>query len=504
MNLPTQITEWSQRVRTWWTEARPVQRYGVLGGAGTVAVLILIMVAVGGRRTEWPGAILYAELDYQEAAEVSRRLREIQIRHRLTADASAILVPEDEVRDLQLQLAGEGYPRTGRVGYEIFDRSQLAMTDFLQKVNLKRALQDELAETLERIQGVRSARVHLVIPEPSLFSDEQHPVTAAVTLALARNVRLERRRIEAVAYLVAASVEGLHTENVVIVDDTGTMLSEERDPFVKMAHRQFELQRQIETALERKVQSLMDQVIGDERSRVRINAELDFNQMTTQTETVDPGERQIIISEEISETRSAERGTEEHAIRNYEVSRTLQNIVGQVGRVSRLSLALTIDQTRVIVDPASGQYIEEDRSAAEIDNLANLAREAVGFSTERGDRITVLAIPFDKTQELRAKAEEEARKRKEFWTGIAINMAKIMGIIAALITLRYIIQAIGRGVGVEEELQDLGETQDAAADEFERTETPHDMILNRIQHMVHERPDDAARLIRTMLLEESQ
>jgi flagellar M-ring protein FliF len=378
------------------------------------------------------------------------------------------------------------------------------MTDFLQSVNYLRALQAELEETLVRIDGVRDARVHLVIPEPSLFTEEQNPVTASVQLTLESNVKLKRDRIDAISYLIGASVEGLDIENVVILDASGNLLTEENDPLVKMANKQFEMQQQIEKVLENKVQSLMDQVIGTDRSRVRVNVQLDFDRMNTQREVFEPGVTQVIISEETNETSSAEQGTEENAIRNYEVNRTVQNIVGSVGAVERVSMALTIDKTKVVFDAAQAKYIEEERTEEEITKLAGLAKEAVGLDEERGDEITVFAMNFDKTQEIQAKEELEATARQEFWTDIAINVAKILGIIAALITLRFIIQAIGRGVGVEEELEVLGEiSADIEEDDFERPETPHEMILGRVQQMVRERPEDAAKLIRTMLMEET-
>ena len=506
MNLPSQVTDLSDRSRTFWDEAPPLQRYGLLAGLSVLLVILVVAISsFTSSEEEWEGAILYADLEYQEAAEVSRRLSELQVRHKLTADASAILVPQDQVRDLRLQMAGEGFPRSGRLGYKVFDEAQLTMTDFLQRVNLLRALQDELAETLEGIDGVRDARVHLVIPEPSLFTEEQNPVTASVALSLEGNSKLKPEKIAAIVYLVSASVEGLDTENVVIVDSAGELLSEEKDPLVKMANKQFEMQQQVERVLQKKVQSLMDQVIGKDRSRVRINVALDFSQTNTVLETVDPGATQVVISEETNEKTSAEQGNEEQAVRNYEVNKTIQNIIGQVGSIQRMSMALTVDETKVVIDPTSGDYIEEPRPQSEIANLAELAREAVGFDETRGDHITVFAMPFDKTQELKARQDAEQDQRKELWTGIAINVAKILAIIGALIMLRFIIQAIGRGVGVEEELEVLGEIQsDVEEEEFERPETPHEILLTRIQQMVREHPEDASKLIRTMMMEEIQ
>lgn len=506
MNLPTQISDITDRSRSWFEEAPPTQRYGVMGIGALLMALVIFAVSsgFGDGGGEWEGRILYANMEFEEVAEVSNRLRIMEVPHRLTSDATAILVPADQYMDLRIQMAGEGFPKSGRIGYEIFDEAQLAMTDFLQSVNYLRALQAELEETLVRIDGVRDARVHLVIPEPSLFTEEQNPVTASVQLTLESNVKLKRDRIDAISYLIGASVEGLDIENVVILDASGNLLTEENDPLVKMANKQFEMQQQIEKVLENKVQSLMDQVIGTDRSRVRINVQLDFDRMNTQREVFEPGATQVIISEETNETSSAEQGTEENAIRNYEVNRTVQNIVGSVGAVERVSMALTIDKTKVVFDAAQAKYIEEERTEEEITKLAQLAKEAVGLDEERGDEITVFAMNFDKTQEIQAKEELEATARQEFWTDIAINVAKVLGIIAALITLRFIIQAIGRGVGGEEELEVLGEiSADIEEEDFERPETPHEMILGRVQQAVRERPEDAAKLIRSMLMEET-
>ncbi|MEE3257762.1 MAG: flagellar basal-body MS-ring/collar protein FliF [Candidatus Latescibacterota bacterium] len=505
MNLPTQISDITDRSRSWWDEAPPTQRYGVMG-FGALLVIVVIFAAISGIGDEegaWEGRILYANLEFEEAAEISNRLRIMEVPHRLTPDATTILVPEDQYMDLRITLAGEGFPKSGRIGYEIFDDAQLAMTDFLQQVNFLRALQAELEETLVRIDGIRDARVHLVIPEPSLFTEEQNPVTASVQLSLGGNVKLKRDRVDAIGYLISASVEGLDIEQVVILDDGGNLLSEEKDPLVKMANKQFEMQQQVEKVLERKVQTLMDQVIGTDRSRVRVNVALDFDRTNIQRETFEPGATQVIISEETSETSSAEQGTEEQAIRNYEVNRSVHNIIGSVGSVKRISMALTVDKTKVVQDAATQEYIEEDRSQEEIDQLAGLAEESIGLDRSRGDEITVFAMHFDKTQEIKAREDLEATARQEFWTDIAILVAKFLGIIVALITLRFIIQAIGRGVGVEEELEVLGEVAaDIEEEEFERPETPHEMILSRVQNMVRERPEDAAKLIRTMLMEE--
>ena len=506
MNLPDGLTDIADRPRSWWESAPQTHRLGAIGGA--VALLVVLIFGVTSMTEEeedWDSAILYTNLDFFEAGEITTRLADLDVRYRLSSDGTAILVPKDEERDLRLKLAGEGYPKSGRIGYKIFEEAQLAMTDFLQRVNLKRALQEELEETILSIDNMRNVRVHLVTPEPSLFTEEQNPVTASVTLTMASGVKLKPKQINAIVHLVSASVEGLETESVVVLDSEGNMLSEEHDPLVSAANKQFRMQQSVERVLEKKVQSLMDEVIGRDRSRVRVNVELDFSQQESTVTEVNPGQNKIVVSEETNEKNSAEQGSEENAIRNYEVNRTFRRIVGSVGTVKRISMALTVDQTKVVYNPDTETYDVEDRTQAEIDQLRDLAQAAVGIDATRGDEVSVYSMPFDKSQEIQARKAAEEAATEEFWKNIAINVAKILGIIAALVTLRFIIQAIGRGVGVEEDVEVLGDISEDIEDEdgFERPETPHEITLRRVQDMVREHPEDAAKLIRTMLMEDN-
>ena len=318
MNLPEGLTDLAERPRSMWEGASSAQRYAAMdGGAVLVIGLLIGIFAFTGDDEEWEPAILYANLDYQEAAEITTRLAALGIEYNITDDVSTIVVPKEEVRDLRLMLAAEGFPKSGRMGYDIFEEAQLSMTDFLQQINHQRALQEELEMTLLELDGIRNARVHLVIPQPSLFTEEQNPVTASVTLTLISDTRLKPKQINAISHLVSASVEGLDTESVVILDSEGTMLSEEQDPLVSAANKQFRMQQSVERALEKKVQTLMDEVIGTNRSRVRVNVELDFSQQNRQEHMVTPGATQVVISEE---TNAAQRNRQSEITRLTERS----------------------------------------------------------------------------------------------------------------------------------------------------------------------------------------
>ena len=200
------------------------------------------------------------------------------------------------------------------------------------------------------------------------------------------------------------------------------------------------LQEQIVArALEKNVQSLMSDIIGAHRSTVRIDVDLLFTSKKTQRHTVDPDNPRVVLNEETSESLSAETGTQESAVRSYGTNRTMEELVETGGVIGKLTMAFSVDATKVSpVAGHPGQYEEIERSAEEIEKLRQLAEKAVGFDAERGDEITVFALRFDKSQLIQAREEAVAGERKEFWTGVAINTSKIVFILIALLVARRV------------------------------------------------------------------
>jgi flagellar biosynthesis/type III secretory pathway M-ring protein FliF/YscJ len=201
---------------------------------------------------------------------------------------------------------------------------------------------------------------------------------------------------------------------------------------------QFEHQQRVEDALQTRAQTMLDQIIGRNRSTVRIHAALDFSHRTAESSTVEPDGGQVVLSEETSEKNSAEHGTEENMVRNFEVNRLIENTIGPVGRIRKLSIALTVDKTKVIHDIESNEYREIDRHQEEIRQLNALVGHAVGFDRKRGDEFSMFAMRFDKSQEIQAREVAVTGERREFWTGLVINLAKIGAILFALLVLRWI------------------------------------------------------------------
>jgi len=432
MDLRTRITH---RIGQWpakWSAINQWQRLGIIGGGAFLALLLVItLTTLMKDEDDWDPAILYADLDPSEAVEVHRYLNEWQIANRMTEDRRAVLVPEAMVRMLRLSLATEGFPRSGRMGYEIFDEASLAMTDVLKKVGFQRILKDELEATLEQLEGVRYARVHLVIPGPSLFTGEQNPITASVTLSLAQNVGLEPEIIDGIRYLIHASVQGLDREDVVVVDAEGNLLSEGPSPF-EASNESLGLQLRAEQVLEAEALDLLEGIIGKERARVRANISLDFSP---------------------------------DAAHRTKLNEKIRRIIARKAAVQRISLALTFDETMLTVDSETGNYIESPRSQEEIDSLTSLVKHVVIFQEDQGDQMAVLGMPFDKTAEIFLRDEQ----LKEFWTDAAIETARLIGLIFAFLVLHFVVVKTSRrldteGVPERTESNDAGTEEDSQED----------------------------------------
>ena len=492
-----------ERAREMWESLDRNRKMAVGGGAGAV-LLVLMFLTFSGGEAEVRLLPLYTDLDLKEAGQLTARLQDIGQDFELGGDGSVILVPEEDRLRLRTTLAAEGYPKTGLIGYEVFDEVPLGMTDFLQKVKLRQALEGELRKTILQLDQVEDVRLHVVMPEPSLFVEEEQPPTASIMLRLRPRMTLSQEQIKGVQNLVASSVEGLHFRNITVVDNEGNPLSEEVDPLAGATTKQLEIQRNVEHYLEARAQDVLDKVLGPDQAVVRISVDLSFDQTEETIESFD-SENPVLLSEDRSEESSAEAGTKERVTSNYEISKTIKRITGAVGSIRRVSASLTVNSQKPIYDRDTNTLSYEVRTPEEFDQVAGVVRGAIGYDDVRGDQLTMSSMPFA-TLDLRA---EEAKKRKseereQLITSIVLNVAKGVAIVIALLVLRAIIGAIGRGVAREEEIamEAQRELEDEAAVE-EIPETPHELLLGRIAQLISERPEDAAKLIRTMLIEDA-
>lgn len=381
----------------------------ILGG-----IALLIGIAYWAGRPDY--ALLFGNLEPTDASRIVESLESQNVKYEIRERGTAVYVPREDVYELRLRLAGEGLVSDGPAGYELFDKGTLGMTDFMQKLNLKRALEGELAKTISSIKQVELCRVHLVIPERSPFRDTQAQPSASVVLQLAGNSSLTPQQIEGITELVAGAVEGLTPTDVTILDTRGNLLSnpEAGNTDSMAGNAQLKMQRAIENHLTEKGQSMLDQVLGPGNAIVRVTAVLDFSHKVSEREVIDP-ESQTVISEEQLEEQG-NPGTAASSVRNYELSRTRERLEKEVGNISYLTVSVILNHARRPVTSAGEEAGNENLEPTpytpeELLNIESIVQNAVGFNPERGDRIAIHQTRFDTTVDEQI-AEEMLRQRR--------------------------------------------------------------------------------------------
>lgn len=367
--------------------------------------------------------LLYGDLNADDSSRITSQLSSQNVPFELLQGGSQIMVPSDRALKLRLSLASQGIPSGGSLGYELFDDQQtIGTTSFVQNINLVRALEGELARTIQTISSIRSARVHLVLPRRELFSREKHQASASITLRMGDGL-LERDQIAGIQHLVAAAVPGLVPARVSIISSSnGKLLAGgfEEDSASFMAVKSQEQQRNFERRMSHTIESLLEKTVGFGKVRAEVKADMDFDRISTTDEKFDP-DGQVIKSnqsiEETNQTRDTEGtqpvtvgtnlpdpnvGSGENASSsgaqsrieetvNFEVSKKIINHVREVGIINRLSVAVLIDGVRGIED---NEPTYQPRSEAEMELLATLVRGAIGFNADRGDTVEVINMEF--------------------------------------------------------------------------------------------------------------
>lgn len=364
---------------------------------GAIAGIILLVTVVN----KPTYGTLFTNLAPQDASKIVEKLQEKKIPYELDNAGKTILIPKEKIYDIRLSLAGEGLPQSSVIGYEIFDRTNIGVTDFVQKVNYRRALEGEIARTILQLEEVEAARVHIVVPEKTIFKEDEKPTTASIVLKLRANKTLRKENVQGMVHLVASSVEGLDPSNVTILDSYGRMLSETEKPNSLSAKTstQYELQQKVENYLAQKAQTMLEGIVGSGNARVQVTAELDFRQVERTLEQYDP-DKTAVRSEQLSEEKTVTRdsvqpSTKSHSVTNYEVNKTIEHIVESVGGVRRLSVAAIVNGTRKEI-AKEGQTVTEyqPRPKEEMDQLSEIVKRAVGFDAKRNDEVSVVNLPF--------------------------------------------------------------------------------------------------------------
>ena len=400
-------------IRDFFSRLSIAQRVS-LGAVVLLVLVSLIAIILFANRSEF--SLLFGHLPETTASEVVEVLKSENIEYELRDGGSSIYVPNEHVYDLRLRLAREGIITDGANGYEIFDENMLGMTDFMQKLNMRRALEGELARTISSIEQVSMARIHLVIPERSPFRETQTEPTASVVLDLKSGARLSPANIEGIIALVAGSVEGLEPADVNILDSKGNMLSDpdSANPDLQLTTNQMRMQEEKEAYLTEKAQSLLEQMLGPGNAIIRLNLELDFSRSITENNLIDPESQTVIAEERLQEEAEIENANS--SVRNYEVSRTRETVEKSAGEIAYLSVSVILNYREAVpaeAEQAVEQVAYEPIPAAEMANIEMLVKETVGWREDRGDGFAISQIQFDTSMDEQIAQQISDQKRRE-------------------------------------------------------------------------------------------
>ncbi len=529
-----------------WRQQSLYRKIG-LGALLIAAVTGLIFFFTWAQTPDY--ATAFTELSGEDGAAVVDYLKENNIAYELANGGSTIRVPANQVYETRLALAGQGLPGEGAIGMELFDTATLGMTDFVQQVNYQRALEGELARTIGSLNAVKSARVHIVIPQPVLFSEEEEPTTASVVVELQSGQRLNPEQVRAISHLVSSAVEGLTPENLTIVDMDGNVLADGSNSTIGMAYSasQIEAKNNYERDLERRIETMLTNILGPDKAVVRVATEMNWDQVETETETYFPGEEGGVLrsSRVITEAYGADAlttggvpgtdtnipdaatfqtdeegdGTDSDYVRrditsNYEVSRTSQRTVAATGQVEKLSVSVVVDN---ITDPATLGAIEQAAIAA------------AGIDQTRGDVLTVNSIEFDRTLEVEQAAALEETQQREFYFQLAQWGAVGVALLALFFVVRSMLRSLrpppvkpeikveepddARAALLEEmskmtelspgEVGDLAKIGAPSLDPNQQQAAEKAQMMRQLQLMARNKPETIAQIIQFWLAEDS-
>jgi len=426
--------------RLWGNTTAP-QRMG-LAAFALICIGLLVLVAAMARRPHFE--VLYANLQPEDAAEVVKHLRDLKAPYRV-GGSGTIEAPAEQVDELRLDLASEGLPTGGQTGFELFDKTQLGISEFGEQLNYQRALQGELARTISHLDSVEQARVHISIPRERLYEEEQEKATASVVLTLRGGKQLGSSQVASVVHLVSGAVGGLSPEAVTVVDTRGRLLSSADDSGpggagMSAAANQLQLRREYEREVEQAVQSMLDGVVGPGKTVVRVSASLDFERVESERETYQPMADGNGVLQSKHETKETYHGLAEpgalgipgvssnsaaatvaaktsprsdqydrsDVTAEYKVSRQVERSLRPPGQVKRLSIAVLVD---------------EKAKTAKMDDLKAAVSAAAGLDSARGDTVVISQAPFEPA------AEEEKGSKvsaiRDFYVSVGKDFAAV-------------------------------------------------------------------------------
>jgi len=535
------------------------QKYIIIGSVvAVILVLTFLVVYNTTTSTKKPGyAILFENLKPQDAALIVQYLDKNQIPYVIPKDG-IIEVPKDMVQKVRLEVAAQGLPKSSKVGFELFDKSSFGATDFEQNVKYLRALEGELARTIESISAVEEAKVNIAIPKESVFVEKQVLPTASVLIKLRPNMILMPKQIQGIKWLVAAAVPKLKPENVKIIDQFGNPLGENDELTQNNELLKAELlyKKRVEKALEEKIISLIAPIVGGERKVVaKVSVDIDFSKVKSKSTIYSPDN--VVRSEQTIEesrigTKPKEVGGVPGAVSNigpvqgtkngqvidkynksetttnYEISTTIKDVKESFPKIKRITAAVVVDGHYKVNKDGKKEFVP--LSEVELKNIENLVKNAIGFDIKRGDSVSISSFEFTHLATASAKTPVgKVMSMLEMYLGPFAPILKYLFLAVVLfIFYKKVIapftqkmletpvveeEPVKQEVVIDEEeldstydkikeLKEKVEQQLGISGEINEEELKYEVLLERVTKMVEEQPEQVAKVLENLIREE--
>ncbi|CAH0299483.1 Flagellar M-ring protein [Massilia sp. Bi118] len=458
------------RPKYWET---PMGKKVVAGAAVALALAVVAAIWLWSSAPDYK--VLFSNFSDRDGGAITASLDQMGVKYKFSEGGTAILIPAEQVPSVRLKLASQGLPRAGNVGFELLENQKLGTSQFVEQVNYQRSLEGELANSIQAVSAVASARVHLAMPKPSVFVRDQQKPTASVLLNLQPGRALDQAQVSAIVHLVASSVPELTPSNVTVVDQNGTLLSDTSAKNGKQLDpNQLKYVEALQANIVKQVESMIAPIVGQTNVRAEATAEVDFAQVDTAAEMYKPNsppEPQAIRSQQTSEqtgpgsqnpsgipgalsnqppgvaTAPIEGGapaagqqqtttgpSSKNATTNYEVDKTLRFEQKPMGGIKRLTVGVVVNYRRSI-DPKTGKVVVKPLTAAEVAQINELVKQAMGYNQARGDTLNVANAPFD-------GVDKPAEETVDWWKDknnlpLAKDVAKWVFIALVLLFLWY-------------------------------------------------------------------
>ncbi len=552
-----------QRIVDFFIKLNKKQKIALIAAGVLITALLVFLLLYPFKEKDYAQGgygVLFERLDSSDNALILQHLQQNQIPYKILKD-DTILIPKDKVYEERITLASQGIPKTSKVGFEIFDTKDFGATDFDQNIKLIRAIEGELSRTIESLNPILKANVHIAIPKDSVFVAKEVPPSASVMLKLKPDMKLSPTQILGIKNLIAAAVPKLTTENVKIVNENGESIGEGDilENSKELALEQLRYKQNFENILENKIVNILAPIVGGKNKVVaRVNAEFDFSQKKSTKETFDPNN--VVRSEQnleekkegapkkqvggvpgvvsnigpvqgLKDNKEPEKYEKSQNTTNYEVGKTISEIKGEFGTLVRLNAAVVVDgKYKIALKDGANTLEYEPLSDESLKKINALVKQAIGYNQNRGDDVAVSNFEFNPMAPMLDNAtlsEKIMHKTQKILGSFTPLIKYILVFIVLFIFYKKVIVPFSKRMlevvpdedkevksmfeemdEEEDELNKLGDLRKKVEDQlglnatFSEEEVRYEIVLEKIRETLKERPDEIAMLFKLLIKDE--